>query len=135
MSAIEWRDVYATGDPGVDLEHRQLIATINVIFDVAAREDSRADTEGVLARLLSEISAHFALEEILMREAKYQRLTQHKADHDKLLDELRDLMDAHADGAFHNRAAQFAAEVSLWFSRHFQTEDAMLHQSLKRSAG
>jgi hemerythrin len=38
-------------------------------------------------------SAHFALEERFMREHGYDQLALHKADHERLLDEIREIMD------------------------------------------
>ena len=53
----------------------------------------------VLGEIHARIAAHFALEEKIMREAHYDRFEAHKEDHEHLLDEIRDIMDAYEDRA------------------------------------
>ena len=128
MTLIAWRTDFETGIPDVDHEHRTLVALINELPDaldagpgVAARD--------VLGDIHAGISAHFALEERLMRESRYDEYREHKADHDRLLDELRDLMDDFEEGRWGDRDA-FAARVADWFTVHFRTRDARLHRRL-----
>jgi hemerythrin len=52
-----------------------------------------------------------------------------EVDHERLLDDLRDLMDEQADGTPLDEE-QFAARLAQWFSGHFQTHDAGLHRFL-----
>ena len=81
--------------------------------------------------LYKAISSHFALEERVMRERRYDALAEHKADHERLLDQLRDMMDAQADGAILDDA-QFGGQLAEWFAGHFRTHDARFHGSLAR---
>ena len=64
-----------------------------------------------------------------MRERGYDEVREHKADHDRLLDDLRDLMDDFEEGRWIDRTA-FAERVGEWFSVHFRTRDARLHRRL-----
>ena len=56
------------------------------------------------------------------------QLAQHKVDHERLLDEIRDIMDDFDD--HETASAQLGARLEAWFSRHFETHDACLHKSL-----
>jgi len=49
-----------------------------------------AEAMDVLGDINARICAHFALEERLMRERGYDENREHKADHDRLLDDLRE---------------------------------------------
>jgi hemerythrin len=69
------------------------------------------------------------LEERLMRERSYDQLIQHKNDHERLLDELRDIME---DFEASERIDEnlLAQSLDAWFSRHFESHDARLHSVL-----
>ncbi len=131
MTLLEWRDDFCIGIEEVDHEHRELIELINALHAEFAGDASGGRVEGFLGEILAGVSAHFALEEKVMRARGYGALTDHKADHEHLLDDLRDLMDEHAAGAVLDEAA-FAARLAEWFSAHFRTHDAKLHKSLAR---
>ena len=70
-----------------------------------------------------------ALEEKLMREHSYDGYEEHKSDHERLLDEIRDLMDEFEDSSTLDAEA-FGKKLEAWFSDHFRTMDARLHQRL-----
>ena len=127
MALLQWQDRFSVGIGAVDHEHKQLIELINRLHDEFSLPG--AGTEEFFGDLLAGISAHFALEERFMRERRYDALAQHKADHERLLDELRDLMDdAASAGATGDDA--LAARLAAWFAQHFETHDARLHNAL-----
>ena len=65
-----------------------------------------------------------------MREHTYDQYEEHKADHERLLDEIRDIMDAYEDDARFDKN-ELAACLSTWFTEHFKTKDARLHKYLR----
>jgi hemerythrin-like metal-binding protein len=77
-----------------------------------------------------EFSAHFALEERIMRERRYDQYADHKADHERLLDDIRDIMDRHEADAYFNYEVALVAELGDWFTGHFGTKDARLHKTI-----
>ena len=89
---VEWRKEFETGIPDVDFEHREIVELINELPSVLAADPSGMALQ-VLGDINARIGAHFALEERHMRESAYAEYRDHKRDHDRLLDELRDLMD------------------------------------------
>ncbi len=127
MALIEWKDAYALGVPSVDLEHRQLIDLINELHEsLCGDRDESATIVEFLGELCACIGAHFALEERMMRTSGYPDFSAHKADHERLLDELRDLMDAYEDGLC-CAPAPVSASLDVWFTEHFGSHDAKLH--------
>lgn len=126
MAPIEWRDDFSVGVPAVDHEHQELIGMVNALQSALTGGAGEEAVEQALGELMRGISAHFALEEKFMREHRYDGLAEHKADHERLLDELRDLMEGRAEGS--------PEEVSLrlgdWFAVHFKTHDSRLHRAL-----
>ena len=100
MPLIDWREEFALGIPGVDHEHRELIALINRIHDEAQGAGDVSAIVGFLGELHAQISAHFALEEKLMRERHYSGYPSHKDDHERLLEEIHEMMERYEAGEF-----------------------------------
>jgi len=129
MALLQWKDQYSVGIAAVDYEHKELIDLINKLYAEFAKEGADSCTEAFFGDLLKGISAHFALEERYMREHRYDQLAEHKADHERLIDELRDMMDEDL-GADRTNAGDLHDRLDAWFSRHFETHDARLHKAL-----
>lgn len=130
MTLIEWRREFETGIAEVDHEHRELVGLINVLHREIEAAASKPVVAAFLGEVLARISAHFALEEAAMRRARYDAYAEHKADHEKLLDDLRDIMDAHHDDRAADYAGDLRSAVQDWFVAHFKTHDARLHGAL-----
>jgi len=127
MQLLQWKPTYSLGIPAVDLEHRKMIEMINDVYSQIDREHDEESVQIALADIHAGISAHFALEERLMREAAWPEYTNHKDDHEELLDQIRDIMDAYTDDPEAGREI-LRRRLSDWFGRHFATFDARLHE-------
>lgn len=128
MALLQWKDQYSVGIAAVDHEHRELIELINRLHDeLSASRATPVSVEEFFGDLLKSISSHFALEERFMRDEHYDQLAQHKADHERLLDDIRDMMD---DVIGEAEVNDLSARLDAWFSRHFETHDARLHKAL-----
>ena len=128
MPLIAWRDEFSTGDPAVDFEHRELINLINELHEqLSAGSHSADDVENFLGEINLKISAHFALEERIMREANYDGYDAHKDDHENLLDGIREIMIDYDAGAYSEFEETLARNLDSWFTNHFKTHDAKLH--------
>lgn len=113
----------------MDDEHREMIDLINETYSRLAENPDADDIEQCLGEILSTISMHFALEERLMRNHKYAEYAAHKEDHEKLLDQIHDLLDDFANDA-EAGAVRLQSSLSDWFAGHFSTFDARLHGKL-----
>jgi hemerythrin len=130
MSLIEWRSDFETGVPDVDQEHRELVDLINELHNELESDSDPDMVSAFLGEVFARISAHFALEESVMRKHKYDEYEAHKTDHEKLLDDIRDIMDDFDAGDFDNYDDALSATVRDWFVDHFKTKDARLHKML-----
>ena len=130
MALIEWRDEFKVGVASVDHEHEAMIALINELHAELGEDADKEKVMGFLGEIFAKISAHFALEEQTMRERRYDQYKLHKADHENLLDEIRDIMDRYESGAEADYEETLAAEMRDWFTNHFKTKDARLHKML-----
>jgi hemerythrin-like metal-binding protein len=127
MALLEWRDEFRTGIDGVDYEHENLIAQINEVFALIGDGADRERVIDSLGEIYGSISAHFALEEQMMKRHGYPAYREHKADHDRLLDDIRDISDEFERSDRLDEAA-FRHRLAEWFETHFGTHDARLHR-------
>lgn len=134
MASLRWKPEYSVGVEAVDHEHRELIELVNRIGKTLISGRPLSEVEDEFGDLHRAISSHFALEERFMRERGYDQLPQHKADHERLLDDLREIMDGYRDGR-KDSMAQLTEVVDSWFAVHFQTHDARLHGRLGGPGG
>lgn len=127
MSLIEWKQQYSLGVAEVDHEHRELIELINELYESLGHTHFEVDVADFLGELYARIAAHFALEENIMRDSGYDEYEDHKSDHERLLDRIRDLMDDYEGGVYVD-VERFGKRLDDWFTEHFRTRDARLHK-------
>lgn len=127
MELIKWSDKFATGISAVDTEHEELIASINSFY-VKQKEDSGKDELiDILNNIYGSIHAHFMLEERLMKKHAYDEYEEHKNDHAKLLDDLREIS-IDLEHTSHIDEQQLKTKLNDWFLIHFKTFDSRLHK-------
>jgi len=129
MELLSWKSEYSVGIESVDHEHQEMIGMINEMYkELQGRKDADS-IEHFLGDIHMTISAHFALEERVMRQSGYGEYEAHKEDHEELLDQIRDMMDAYDANANHGLSL-LQEQLSDWFANHFSTFDARLHGEL-----
>lgn len=127
MALLEWRDEFRTGIEGVDYEHENLITQINAVYELIGDRGDRERVIDGLGEIYGSISAHFALEEQMMKRYGYEAYGEHKTDHERLLDEIREISEE-----FENTSrlddARLTRKLADWFQLHFKTHDSRLHK-------
>lgn len=131
MALIPWREAFEIGIESVDHEHRELIDLINQLHDRLDRSAESEIVAGFLGEIYARISAHFALEERVMRDLEYDDYADHKNDHEALLDDIRDIMDVFDEGGYVDLQEDLGDQLETWFGGHFRTKDARLHTFLE----
>ncbi len=130
MSLITWRKEYCTGIPGVDYEHEKLIEQINAVYALIDEKGDKEQIIDCLGDIYGSIAAHFALEEKMMERRHYDRYEEHRTDHEKLLDDIRDITEEF-ENTHDLNDQQFKQKLNDWFQMHFKTHDARLHSLAK----
>ena len=136
MALMEWKEDYRIGIAAVDHEHQELIALLNDLYDSLEGTVEAGAVADFLGEVFAQISAHFALEERVMAERGYDQFGEHKAQHELLLEEIRDIMDqqetSHPDGVWSGEELRvdLGGRLERWFGEHFRTHDARLHKKL-----
>ncbi|MBU0621223.1 MAG: bacteriohemerythrin [Gammaproteobacteria bacterium] len=85
---FKWKPEYSVNIKTIDAQHQELVNILNRLFVAVSMREGDKAIAGILDALTSYTQTHFALEERLMREAKYKDLEPHMAEHRKLLEEL-----------------------------------------------
>jgi hemerythrin-like metal-binding protein len=116
-NAVTWSSQYSVGIATIDSEHQKLIGLINDLH--AAMREGRG--KAAMGRILDGVAAytvsHFANEEKLMRLHLYPGYERHKAEHDKLVKQVKSLQ-----AEFHSGNATISLEVMAflqdWLVNH-----------------
>jgi hemerythrin len=135
MSLIEWKDEFAIGIPSVDYEHRGMIQMINKLHGKLSEHAGKDVIADFLGEIHALVSAHFALEEKEMLEMAYNEFEEHKDDHENLLDQIRDMMDEVEQDQSGDVMKDLGGRLNIWFTEHFRTRDARLHNFLASIEG
>ena len=126
MSMTGLKEGLRTGNVGLDYEHRKLVEAMEVLCGSFSHAETSGETSDLFGVLYATASAHFALEESIMREKKYASYDAHKADHERLLEQIRHMMDAYERGMCKDCAINLRECLVGWFSSHATNADAEL---------
>ncbi|MDH3901721.1 MAG: hemerythrin family protein [Xanthomonadales bacterium] len=129
MAQIEWKEEYSIGNASVDEEHELLITQINKLYQQLNQPLDTMVIESMLSDIQTDISTHFALEELLMQEAGFAEFEDHKQDHERLLDQISDMIFHFTEDPESGREL-LINRLSDWFSNHFRGFDSRLHNQL-----
>jgi hemerythrin-like metal-binding protein len=116
---VTWKDFYSVGDPSIDAQHKQILGTINELYEAMLIGKDRAVLKPLLDRLLQYTLAHFEHEEQVMQEHEYPDFAQHKALHDKIRKKTVELRE-HAYLVTGQDLLRFLKE---WWVGHIQGQD------------
>ena len=83
---------FLIGIKEIDYEHRRLIEDINTLHGELLEQVDRDRIEDTLGKIHARMQAHFALEEHVMVSCEYPHYPEHKAEHERLLDEYTERM-------------------------------------------
>jgi hemerythrin len=129
MAVLEWRSDFSIGNDAVDNDHQHLIGKINQIYAALADTTDSLSIETMLEELQTDISEHFALEELLMHQSGFAEYEMHRQDHETLLDQINDMVFSFSEDPGAGREL-LLSQLSDWFATHFTTFDARLHNQL-----
>ncbi len=126
MELIKWSNDYATGIAGIDSEHEELIAMINSFYSKQTLSFDKDELINILNNIYGAIHAHFMLEEKIMIKRAFDQYEEHKNDHARLLDDIRDItLELEQTSGFVEQNLKM--KLNDWFLTHFKTFDARLH--------
>jgi hemerythrin len=127
---FKWRPEYSVNIKTIDNQHQELVNILNRLFVAVSKREGDKAIAGILDALTSYTQTHFALEERLMRQAKYKDLEPHIAEHKKLLAQLDQLAKKHM---VEEKTIYFEMLTFLktWLKEHIQGVDTKYSAALQ----
>lgn len=99
MTFMPWSSELEVGIAQIDEQHRWLVDKTNELYDSLAGSDTdSAEVGEVLEALMDYTVNHFILEEELFQRLGYPESAAHKAQHDKFIAQVMDLLHRHEAG-------------------------------------
>lgn len=138
----QWTSSYHTGLELIDLQNNQLYQCFEELLRLLAQADQQQQplsidpVRALLTRLGNYAQTQHVLEEMLLEQAAYPKLAQHRAEHiafkAKLSQFDRALTQGHSPQAV---ARSLHAELNHWMQSHLATHDQACIPYLKQVSG
>ncbi len=129
---FKWLPDYSVNIKAIDQQHQELVSILNRLFIAVSRREGDKVIAEILDALMSYTQTHFALEERLMRQAKYKDLDAHMAEHRQLIAQLDKLCKKHLleDKPIYFEMLSF---LKTWLREHIQGVDTQYSAALQRA--
>jgi len=130
---IAWSDEFLIGIAELDYEHRGLVDDINRLHRELLGQVDRGRIEDTLGMIHSRMQAHFALEERVMQANDYVHYAEHKAEHERLLDEYAEYMTTFEREPTLRDHASIESVLREWIIDHILAYDKKMSQMIASS--
>lgn len=126
---VDWKDEYSVGIQSIDEQHKKLINLINTLQTIVNYSTGEEFERECLAAVVDYTKTHFVYEEGLMSKYGYPDFEAHKAQHQKMIDKVNDLLAAYEE---HPESAMKDALDFLkqWLIRHINGTDKQYSEFL-----
>lgn len=125
MIIFEWTPALAVGNEAIDSDHRHLIDLINKLFFAISNGKGNVVLGEIVDELIQYTETHFQREEALMQKIGYGSYEAHKAAHDVLVVEVRQLQAQFIAGLVVSPMNVFSF-LGDWLFKHIQACDVAL---------
>ncbi len=129
---FKWSPDYSVNIKTIDDQHRELVNILNRLFVAVSKREGDKAIAGILDALMSYTQTHFALEERLMRQARYKDIAAHMEEHRKLLDQLDGLCKKHLleEKPIYFEMLSF---LKTWLKEHIQGVDTQYSTAFQQA--
>jgi hemerythrin len=131
---LQWRTDYSIGIQEVDNQHKIIIQLINDLLKICRENNNGGDYESfnrLVEIILEHFQKHFETEEKLMLEKKYPQYAEHKKRHDKLLEDIKKMLDKIIKEPQKNSLINMVIFLREWFVENIYIMDKQLGEYLK----
>lgn len=129
---VRWSAELSVGIEEIDAQHKVLVGLLNELHDAIHSRHGSSVVYDILRRLDEYTRVHFAVEESLMRILEYPGYEAHKAQHDQLIDEMKELR-AKVEGGRATVSFELLHFLLRWLTEHIQKEDRRYSEHFLRS--
>ena len=133
---LDFDPVLLTGHAEIDAQHREMFARAGALIDATREHRSRAEVSSLLEFLGRYVVEHFGAEEREMEQTGYDRLHEHRAEHQRFVKDFGALREElEAGGATGRFAMRVNARVTEWLREHIYRSDRRLGEHLRARRG
>jgi hemerythrin len=133
VALMNWCDSLSVGLPQIDHDHMKLIEMVNRLYEAIQAGQGQATCGPILGDLVDYTRTHFATEERLMALHGYEHAAEHRAQHEKLVAQVRDFQRRFDAGSAMLTVAMLQFLMD-WLSNHILRSDRALAQALTEKA-
>jgi hemerythrin-like metal-binding protein len=119
---IVWNDSVSVGIAEIDAQHRQILDTINELYNMFNDGTPKSKLLIILTRLKDYTKTHFAAEEALMEKSNYPDIENHKALHHKMSAKTM-LFDSRSVGNANSLSHEVFNFLKDWWIAHIRGMD------------
>lgn len=128
---MKWKPQYATGDSGIDAQHKTLFETTDQFRQTLEVGQGAATYDLFLEFLTAYAEAHFALEEECMRVRKCPAAKQNKHEHARFMRQIeQENARFAAEGFTHESANAMLDMIDRWLDSHICRIDIKLRDTI-----
>lgn len=113
MTYLDWNSAYESGNASIDYDYRCLMELLNEIHALIQTSAEPNMITDLLGQFYNLATAHFALEEKILRDNNCSSFAEQRHTHYRLLDQMRDIMDIYEAGA-RRRGESLPAALREW---------------------
>lgn len=132
MKPSRWTSELETGLSALDSDHKHLLAKANRLKQASTDADF-SELKSALLDMKAEMVAHFAREEALMRDCKYEGTQEHRDEHQHLLADIQGKIDALE--AFEHSVSAFGNFIHQWMFQHIAGKDTLFGRAVIAQVG
>ena len=128
MRVVQWDETLSVGNAEIDKDHQALFELLDQLRTAVREGQTEKVRLNILSELVRRTQAHFALEESVMARIAYAEAQAHRAEHGKLMAQVRELQDKVAQGDLSLSLSVFQFLYG-WLARHIEVKDKPLGQA------
>lgn len=126
---IAWTDDLRVGVDQIDREHKALVKSVNRVYvDMISGADA-GKIESDLEALHSQVTCHFATEEMYMEEHNTPGLAVHRVLHTNLVNDFKGLSAQYREGRYGRVSEAFQKRLKFWLLDHMIHVDKGIGES------
>jgi len=129
MRVVQWSEALSVGNGQLDADHRELFGLLERLRLAVQANQPEPIPVNILGELVRFSETHFRQEEQLMARAQFAALPLHRAEHEKLLAQIRELYAKVSKGDLPLSLSVFQFLYG-WLARHIEVKDKVLASAL-----
>jgi hemerythrin len=119
---VEFKEVYKIGLKKIDDQHKELFDMFNKLDLAVSRNESKEVIDEVIDFLIKYCDVHFKTEEAYLKKYNYPLYEEHKAIHDKFIEEVNQMNVHYRNGSL-TITNEVQSKLYKWLLTHIEQTD------------